>query len=95
MYVLVVKLGVLGPAGARWYSIDYAGLMLEAVSDVDIVTEFAWQIDAPIDLEAEEDLLAKQSFRLINFKILGGLTCASLVARIVTALYLASFRVLL
>ena len=95
MYVLVVKLRVLGSTRTRWYSVDYARLMLEAVSDVDVVTEFTWQVDAAVDLETEEELLSKQSFRLINFQILGGFACASLVARIVTALDLTCFSVLL
>ena len=95
MNMLVVKLRVLGPARTRWYSVDYARLMLEAVSDVNVVTKFDWQIDAAVDLEAEEELLSKQSFRLINFEILGGFASASLVARIVTALDLTSFSVLL
>ena len=95
MYMLVVKLGVLGPARTRWHSVDYARLMLEAVSDVNIATEFTWQIDATVNLEAEEYLLSKQSLRLINFQIFGGLASASLVAGVVTALYLTCFCVLL
>ena len=95
MHLLVVELGVLGPAWTRWHSINNARLMLEAVSDVDVVTEFTWQIDAAVDLESEEELLPKQSFRLINFQVFGGVARASMVTRIVTALYLSSLSVLL